>query len=99
MRGLRVFRVGVEKLDRDALRRAQEGDARTRPHGSRLAGELDALGLELGDDRVDAADDEAEMVEALVRRGRRRIDAVAGGHGREKHVVTADLEIDARLAL
>src|SRR3954470_6638330 len=44
--------VAVEQLDRDAFGRAQEGDARARPHRRGLAGEFDALGLELGHDRV-----------------------------------------------
>ena len=57
--------------------RAQERDARARPHRGRLARELDALRLEVGDDRVDAADRQPEMIEALIGRDRRRIDAVA----------------------
>src|SRR5260370_3987528 len=39
----RSSRVAVEQLDRDALRRAQEGDANARPHRGGIARELDAL--------------------------------------------------------
>src|ERR1700704_4853298 len=95
----RSRRVAVEQLNRDAFGCAQEGDARARPHRGGLAGELDALGLELGHDRVDAAHREAEMIEALIGRDRGRVDAVAGRHRRAEHIRAAELEVDARLAL
>src|SRR6516225_2261772 len=91
--------VAIEQLDRHALGRAQEGDAHPGPHRGGVAGELDALGLELGDHRVDAADREAEVIEALVGRDRRRIDAIAGRDRRDEDVGAAELEVDARLAL
>src|SRR5438105_1782225 len=71
--------VAVQELDRDPFRRTQEGDAHSRPHGRRLARELGSLGLELGNDRIDAADRETEMIEALIGCGGWRIDAIAGG--------------------
>src|SRR5258707_11456601 len=89
----------VEQFDRHALRTADEADARARPHRGRLAGELDALGLEVRRDGVDAGDRKPEVVEALIRRGRRRIDAVARLDRREEHVGAADLHVDARRAL
>src|SRR5262249_28057997 len=92
-------RVAIEQLDRHAFRRAQEGDAHTRAHRCGVAGELDTLGLELGDHGVDAADREPEMIEALVGRDRRRIDAIAGRDRRDEDVGAAELEVDARLAL
>ena len=93
------FRLAIEQLDRHPLRRAQEGDAHARPHRGRLPGELDALGLELRDHGVDAGDREPEVIEALVGRDRRRIDAVAGRDWRDEDVGAAELEVDARLAL
>src|SRR5215471_10125722 len=97
--GSRSGDVAIEQLDRYPLRRAQEGNADAWTHRRRLPGELDALGLELGDDGVDAADREAEMIEALVRRDRGQIDAVAGRHWRDENVGATELEVDARLAL
>src|SRR5215831_2783671 len=97
--GSRSGDVAIEQLDRYPLRRAQEGDADAWPHRRRLPGELDALGLEFGDDGIDAADREPEMIEALVGRDRGRIDAVAGRHRRDENVGAAELQVDARLAL
>src|ERR1700692_1830281 len=68
----------VEQLDRHALRGADEADAHARPNRRRLAGELDALGLEIGGDRIDAAHGKPEMIETAVGRGRGSVDAVAG---------------------
>ena len=65
--------------------------------GSRV--NFDALGLQLGGDRVDAGDRQPEMVEALVRRRRRRVDAVAGLDRGDEDVGAADLQVDARRAL
>src|SRR5271169_6606212 len=70
--------AAVEELDRHALRRLDEADAHARPHRGRLAGELDALLLQVGGDRVDAAYGKPEMIEAAIGYARRRIDAVAG---------------------
>src|SRR5262249_60704623 len=92
-------RVAIEQLDRHAFGGAQEGDAHPRAHRGGVTGELDTLGLELGDHGVDAADREPEMIEALVGRDRRRIDAIAGRHRRDEDVGAAELEVDARLAL
>src|SRR5437660_3691003 len=91
--------LAVEKLDRHAFGAADEGDPHPRPYRGRLLGELSALGLELGHDRIDAADRQPEMVEALVRRGRRRIDAVIRRDRRDEDVGAAELEVDARLTL
>src|SRR4051812_25441922 len=89
--------IAVEQLDRDALRGPQEGDAHAGAHRGGLPAELGALGLELGDDRIDAAHHQPEMIEALIGRGRRRVDAVAGGHRRNEDIGTAELEVNARL--
>src|SRR4051795_12193529 len=83
----------IEQFDRHALRAADEADAGARPHRGRLAGELDALGFEIRRDGVDPGDRKPEMIEALIRRNRRRIDAVARLHRREKHVGAADLHV------
>src|SRR5215471_10138061 len=91
--------VAIEQLDRHSLGRAQEGDAHPRPHRGGVAGELDALGLELGDHGIDPADREPEVIEALVGRDRRWVDAVAGRDRRDENVGAAELEVDARLAL
>src|SRR5260221_14557056 len=89
-------RPAFQQLDRYPLRAADEADAHARAHRGRLGGELGTLGLEFGRDRIDPADGEAEMIEALMRRGRRRIDAVPGRDRRDEDVGAADLEIDAR---
>ena len=43
-----------------------------------LLGELDALGLDLGGDRVDVLYRQPEMIQPLIGRHRRRMDVVAG---------------------
>src|SRR5262245_22720643 len=96
---MRSDRIALEQLDRNAFRRAQEGNPHARPHRGRLLSELDALALELGDKPVDAADREPEVVETLIWRHRRRIDAVARRHRRDEDVGAAELEVNAGLAL
>src|SRR5262245_43589674 len=91
--------VTVEKLDRNALRAAQEGYPHARAHRGRLPRKLGAFRLELRHHRVDAADTEPEMIEPLVRRIRRRIDPVAWRHRRNEDIRAAELEIDAGLSL
>src|SRR5262249_42752160 len=71
---MRSDRLALEQLDRNALRRAQEGDPHARPHRGGFLGELDALAFELGNDGVDATDREPEVIKALIRRRRWRID-------------------------
>src|SRR5262245_53481879 len=80
---MRSDRLALEQLDRNALRRAQEGDPHARPHRGGFLGELDALAFELGDDGVDATDREPEVIKALIRRRRWRIDTVARRHRRD----------------
>ena len=43
-----------------------EADAHARPNGVGLFGEFDALGLDLGGDRVDVLDGQPDMVEPLI---------------------------------
>src|SRR5579862_2579526 len=95
----KVLDVAIEQLDRHAFGPADEADARAGPHRGRLAGELDALGLQIGGDGVDAAHRKPEMIEAAIRRRRRGIDAVTGFDRGDEDVGAAELEIDARLAL
>src|SRR5215467_3712188 len=92
-------RPALQQFDRDPLRAADEAHPHARAHRGRLLGELDALAFEFGGDRVDAGNRQPEMVEALIGRGRRRVDAVAGLDRRDEDVGAAELEIDARLAL
>src|SRR5207253_7806749 len=73
----RVLLVALQKFDRDALRAAQEADAHAGADGGRLLRELDALALDRRRDRVDVLHGEAEMVEHLLGRHRRGVDAVA----------------------
>src|SRR3954466_10607029 len=61
-------RIAIEQLDRDALGGAQEGNAHAGANRGGLAAELGALGLELGDDRIDAAHQQTEMIQALIGR-------------------------------
>src|SRR5262249_53030940 len=46
-------RLAIQQFDRNSLRAADEAYAHARSHRGRLLGELDALPLELGGDRVD----------------------------------------------
>src|SRR6266403_3688526 len=89
-----IFLVALEQLDRDALRPADETDADARPNGRRLLGELDALGLDLGGHRVDVFYRQPELIEPLIGRLRRRVDAVAGRNRRDEHVGAAELDVD-----
>src|SRR6266403_1446993 len=89
-----IFLVALEQLDRDALRPADETDADARPNGRRLLGELHALGLDLGGHRVDVFYRQPEMIEPLIGRLRRRVDAVAGRNRRDEHVGAAELDVD-----
>src|SRR5579859_336607 len=85
-------RIAVEQLDRDAFRRFDEADAHAGPHRGRLFGELDALGLELGGDLVDAAHRKAEMIEAAIGNRRRGIDLLAVTDRGNEDIGAAELE-------
>src|SRR5262245_53657381 len=52
--GQTSHRLALQQLDRNSLRATDEAHAHARTHRGRLLGELDALALELGRDRVDA---------------------------------------------
>src|SRR6516164_11281483 len=67
--------------------------------GGRLACEFDALLFQLGGNRIDAAYGKAKVIEATIRRDRRRVHAVARSDWSDKDVGAAKLEIDARFAL
>src|SRR6185437_4031962 len=90
-----VFLVALEQFDRNALRPADEADAYPRPDRGRLLGELDALGLDLGGYRVDVLHCQPEMIQPLIGRHRRGMDAVAGGDRRDEHIGAAELHVDA----
>src|SRR4026209_2663991 len=65
----------------------------------RLLGEIDTLLPEIGRDCINARNRKAEMVEALIRRDRRRIDAVTGiDLGQEDHGAP-EPDVHARLSL
>ncbi len=89
-----VFLVALQELDRNALRPADEADAHPGPDSGRLLRELDALGLDLGGDRVDVFHGQAEMVETLIGRHRRGIDAVARSDGRDEHIGATEFDVD-----
>src|SRR5205807_1861986 len=89
-----VFLVALQKLDRDALRTADEADAYAGPYRGRLPRELDALGLDLGRDLVDVLHRQSEMIEPLIGRDGRGVDAVAGRDRRDEHVGAAELDVD-----
>src|SRR5438094_9507621 len=91
---LGIFLGALEQLDRNALRPTDEADAHAGPDGGRLLRELDALGPDLGGDRVDVFHGQAEMVETLIGRHRRGVDAVAGGDRRDEYVGAAKLDVD-----
>src|SRR6476660_7856378 len=83
-----------EQPDRDAPRAADEADADSRPNGRRLLRELHALGLDLGGHRIDVLYRQPEMIEPLIGRPRRRVDAVAGRNRRDEYVGAAELDVD-----
>src|SRR5258706_9723770 len=85
-----IFLVALEQLNRDALRAADEADPDSRPNGRRLLRELDALGFDLGGHRVDVFYRQPEMIEPLIGRLRRRVDALAGRNRRDDHVGAAE---------
>jgi hypothetical protein len=87
--------IAVEQLDRYSLGSADEAHAHTGPNGRRFPGELDALGFEVGGNRVDAGHREPEMIEATVGRGRGGVDAVARRHRSDKDIGAPDLQVDA----
>src|SRR4029079_7828085 len=94
-----IFRIAVEQLNRDALRSAQKADLYAGPRRMRLLGKLDTLLPEIGRDCIDARNRKTEMVEALIRRDRCRIDTVTGiDLGQEDHGA-AEPDVHARLAL
>ncbi|GCC47191.1 hypothetical protein chiPu_0031386, partial [Chiloscyllium punctatum] len=90
-----VLLVALEQFDRDALRAADEADPYAGADRGRLLGELDALGLDLGRDRVDVLHRQPEMIEPLIGRHRRGIDAVALRHLRNENPGAAELDVDA----
>src|SRR6266478_2604100 len=89
-----IFLVALEQLDRDALRAADEADADSRPNGCRLLRELHTLGLDLGGHRINVFYRQPEMIEPLIGRLRRCVDAVAGRDRRDEYVGTAELDVD-----
>src|SRR6185312_2108306 len=90
----RVLLVALEQLDRDALRPADEADADAGPDRRWLHGEFDAFCLDLGGHRVDILYGQAEMVEPLIRRDGRGVDAIAGCHRGNEHIGAAKLDVD-----
>src|SRR6266702_3242330 len=91
----RILPVALQELDRDALRSADEADTHAGPGCRRFFRELDALGLDLGGDRVDVLYRQSDMVEPLVGRHRRRVDAVTRFDRRDEHLGAAELDVDA----
>src|ERR1700742_5311662 len=90
-----VFLVPLEQFDRDALRPPDEANPDPWPYCRGILGEFHALGLDLGGYRVDVLYRQPEMIEALVGRHRRGINTVAGRHGGDEHVGTAQLDVDS----
>src|SRR5580698_1810624 len=88
----------IEQLDRHAFGPPNEADAHAGPHGSRLPSELDALGLEIRSNRVDAGHGKSEVVETAVWRGWSGVSAVTGRDRGDENIGGTDLQIDARLA-
>src|SRR5579859_15277 len=93
-----VFLVALEQLDRNPLRAADEADADAGPDCGRLARELDTLGLDLGGDRVDVLHRQPEMIEPLIGRHRRHVDAITWLDLGDEDVGAAELDVDATRA-
>src|SRR6516164_1895191 len=89
-----VLPVALQKLDRDALRAANETDAHARSDGNWLLGELDALGLDLGRYRLDVLHRQSEVIEPLIGGHRRRVDAVPRHNRRDEDHGAAKLDVD-----
>src|SRR5947209_3871180 len=89
-----IFLVALEQLDRDVLRPSDEADTDARPNGRRLLCELHTLGLDLGGHRIDVFYRQPEMIEPLIGRLRRRVDAVAGRDRRDEYIGAAELDVD-----
>src|SRR5436305_8105201 len=94
MRRSRIFLVALQQFDRDALRAADEADAHAGPDGGGLLGELDALGFDFRGDRVDVLHRHPEMIQPLIGRYRRRVDAIARRHRRDEYVGAAQPDVD-----
>src|ERR1700712_230701 len=90
----RVFLVALQQLDGNALWSANEADAHAGPNRGRWLGKLDAFGLDLRGDGVDVLDRQPEMIEPLIGRYRRRVDAVAGRDRCDEHIGAAELDVD-----
>src|SRR5262249_60844844 len=60
----RIFLVALQKLDRNALRATDEADPHPGPDCRRLLGELDALGLDLGGNRVEVLHRHPQLIDA-----------------------------------
>src|SRR5467141_3393908 len=80
----------------DILRPAQEGDAHPRPNRGRLPCELGTLLLELGDDVINAADAQPDMLEPEIRRLRRCRDGLLRGNLRDEDGDPAEIEVETR---
>src|SRR6516162_6759684 len=93
--GSSVFLVALQKLDRDALRAANEADAHAWADGKRLLGELDTLGPDLGGDRIDVLYRQSEVIEPLIGGHQRCVDAVAHRDRRDEDHGAAELDVDA----
>src|SRR5216684_3646620 len=92
--GSRIFLVALEQFDRDALWPADEADTHPRPNGGWLLGELDSLGPDLGGHGIDVLYGQTEMIEPLIGRHRRGVDAIARGDRRDEHLGAAELDVD-----
>src|SRR3954451_24340531 len=89
-----IFLVALEQLDGDAFGAADEADAHAGADRGRFAREGDALGLDLGGDGVDVLHRETEMVEALMRVRRRRVDRIVPLEWRNEDPCAAEIHVD-----
>src|SRR6266851_3823457 len=83
----------------DILRAAQKGNPHSGPDGLWLHGELGTLLLELGDDVVDAADAQPDMLEPEIRRLGRCRDGLLRRNLRDEDGYPAEIEVEARPAV
>src|SRR5690349_2160468 len=94
-----VFRIAVEQLDGNSLRAPQKADLDPGPRRMRFLREFDAFFFQVGGDGVDSRYRKTEVIEALIGRYRRRIDAIAWADRRDEDLRPAELDVDTRLAL
>ena len=78
------------------MRAADEADAQAGAHLAHVLGELHTLRFQVDHQRIKPLHRQPEVIEPLIWRHRRRIDAVSDAHRRQENAVSAKPYIDTR---